>query len=334
MTGARHVGAAVTGTGFYVPEQVLTNADLEKMVETSDEWIRTRTGICERRIAPSGTRTAELATAAGHKALESAGLQGQDIDLVIVATCTPDAPAPSTACVVQHALGATRAAAFDLAAGCSGFVYALATATQFIHAGVYRHVLVIGAEVLSRVVDWTDRNTCVLFGDGAGAAVVSASETDAVSGVELGADGAGADVLGIFGGAYMPHQTSDAKEFCPRIYMEGQEVFKFATRICAEATKRSLSAAGLTSDALDLLIPHQANWRIIHAAQKRLHLRDDQVFINVDRYGNTSGASVGIALAEAAAEGRITAGDRVVLVGFGAGLTWAALTLVWQGGAK
>ncbi len=334
MTGAASVGAAVTGTGFYVPERILTNAELEQMVDTSDEWIRTRTGICERRIAPKGTRTATLATAAGRRALASAELAADEIDLIIVATCTPDTPTPSTACVVQQELGATRAAAFDLAAGCSGFVYALATAAQFIHAGVYRHVLVIGAEVLSRVVNWHDRNTCVLFGDGAGAAVVSAAAADGVRGIELGADGSGAGVLGIFGGSYMPHAGLDAQADGPQIYMEGQEVFKFATRICATAAERSLAAAGVPPERLGLLIPHQANWRIIHAAAKRLHLRDEQVFVDVDRYGNTSGASVGIALAEAAAAGRIAAGDAVVLVGFGAGLTWAAVTLIWQGGTK
>lgn len=334
MTAATPIGAAVTGTGMYVPERILTNADLERMVETSDEWIRTRTGIRERRIAPEGTHTATLATEAGRRALASAGLDAAELDLIIVATCTPDAPAPSTACVVQQELGAVRAAAFDLAAGCSGFVYALATAAQFVRAGVYRQVLVIGAEVLSRVVNWQDRNTCVLFGDGAGAAVVSALSANGITGVELGADGTGADVLGIYGGPYRPHAQLDSVSACPQIYMEGQEVFKFATRICATAAERSLDAAGIGLDGLGLLIPHQANWRIIHAAAKRLHLRDEQVFVNVDRYGNTSGASVGIALAEAAASGRIAHGDAVVLVGFGAGLTWAALTLIWQGGTK
>lgn len=322
--------AGILGTGSYVPEKILTNADLEQMVDTSDEWIRARTGIRERRIVEPGTTTASLAAAAGKRALEAAGVAAEDIDMVIVATCTPDSIAPSTACVVQDLLGINRAGAFDIAAGCSGFVYAGAVASQLIVGGMCRYVLVIGAEVLTRFVDWTDRNTCVLFGDGAGAAVFGPAATGGVLGADLGSDGSGRDMLGIFGGQFTGASRIGDADLPAHVWMDGKEVFKFAVQAAGESALRALEAAGKDEDAIDLYIPHQANYRIIKAAAKRMGLTSDKVFVNVEKYGNTSGASVGIALDEAVREGRIGHGDTVVLTGFGAGLTWASLVVEWE----
>lgn len=330
MQASKALRAGILGTGSYVPEKVLTNADLEQMVETSDEWIRARTGIRERRIAEPGTTTASLAVAAGKRALAAAGVAPEEIDMVIVATCTPDSIAPSTACAVQDMLGIRQAGAFDLAAGCSGFVYAGAVAAQLITGGLCRYVLVIGAEVLSRFVDWTDRNTCVLFGDGAGAAVFGPVQSGGVTGVDLGSDGSGRDVLGIFGGQFTGAGHVGDAALPAYVHMDGREVFKFAVQTAAESALRALCAAGRPDGEIDLYIPHQANYRIIKAAAKRLGLAQEQVFVNVEKYGNTSGASVGIALDEAVRAGRIASGDTVVLTGFGAGLTWASLVVEWE----
>lgn len=324
----RRIG--ILGTSSYVPEHILTNADLEKMVDTSDEWIRTRTGIRERRIAEPGTSTVSLAKKAAEKAMADAGVTAEEIDLVVVATCTQDTIAPSTACALQAILGIPAAGAFDLSAGCSGFVYATAVASQMLATGLYQKALVVGAEVLSRFVDWTDRNTCVLFGDGAGAVVLGEVATGGIGGIDLGSDGSGRGALGIFGGPFhgdLHPELADQKMF---IRMNGKDVFKFAVKVIGESTGRALAKCGLTYDDVDLLIPHQANERIIQAAAKKISLPLERIFENLDRYGNTSSASIAIALDEAVHTGRIKSGDQVVLVGFGAGLTWASLCVEWR----
>ncbi|MFZ5626176.1 MAG: beta-ketoacyl-ACP synthase III [Bacillota bacterium] len=323
--------ATIAGIGAAVPEQVLTNFDLEKMVDTSDEWIQTRTGIKERRIAPEQMATSHLAIEAARQALDRARLSPDELDLILVATVTPDYPFPATACLVQAALGASRAAAMDLSAGCTGFIYALTVGAQFIETGLYRNVLVIGAEVLSRIIDWTDRNTCVLFGDGAGAAVLTPAQPGyGFLSFELGADGGGAELLYMpAGGSRQPITAEVLAQRLNKIYMNGREVFKFAVRIMGDAADAAIRKAGLTYADIDYFIPHQANIRIIEAAAKRLELPMEKVHVNVDRYGNTSAASIGLALQEAVAAGKISSGDYVVLVGFGAGLTWGAITLRW-----
>lgn len=314
-----------------MPEKVLTNFDLEKMVETSDEWISTRTGIKERRIADPSKATSDYAAGAARLALDRAGVAPDELDLIIVATVTPDMFFPSTACLVQQAIGASRAAAFDLSAGCSGFVYALDMAARGIEAGAYRKVLVIGADLLSRVTDFTDRSTCVLFGDGAGAVVVGAVDEGGVLSTYLGADGSGGEKLCIpAGGSRLPAGSAEDRRQ-HYIQMAGNDVFKFAVRIMPEAALEAMRRAGVAADEVDLFIPHQANVRIIDAAAKRLGIDSEKVFVNVDRYGNTSAASIPIALDEAVEIGRVRAGDILVLVGFGAGLTWGAATLQWNG---
>lgn len=323
--------AGILGVGSCVPERVLTNFDLEKMVDTSDEWISTRTGIKERRIADESKATSDYAAGAARRALERAGVDALELDLVIVATVTPDMFFPSTACLVQEMIGATRAAAFDLSAGCSGFVYALDVAARGIEAGAYRNVLVVGADLLSRVTDYTDRSTCVLFGDGAGAVVLGAVDEGGILSTYLGADGSGGEKLCIpAGGSRLPaaKATDRGQHF---IHMEGNEVFKFAVRIMPEAAQEAMRRAGVAPADVDLFIPHQANVRIIDAAAKRLGIESERVFVNVDRYGNTSAASIPIALDEAVGSGRVKAGDILVLVGFGAGLTWGAAALQWNG---
>ncbi|AVX20175.1 MULTISPECIES: beta-ketoacyl-ACP synthase III [Carboxydocella] len=323
--------ATIAGIGAAVPEQILTNFDLEKMVDTNDEWIQTRTGIKERRIAPEQMATSHLAIEAAREALAQARLSPDELDLILVATVTPDYPFPATACLVQAALGASRAAAMDLSAGCTGFIYALTVGAQFIETGLYRNVLVIGAEVLSRIIDWTDRNTCVLFGDGAGAAVLTPAQPGyGFLSFELGADGGGAELLYMpAGGSRQPITPEVLAQRLNKIYMNGREVFKFAVRIMGDAADAAIRKAGLTYADIDYFIPHQANIRIIEAAAKRLELPMEKVHVNVDRYGNTSAASIGLALQEAVAAGKISSGDYVVLVGFGAGLTWGAITLRW-----
>lgn len=314
-----------------VPSEILTNADLEKMVDTTDEWITTRTGIKERRIAAAHEATSDLATKAGELALRNAGVAADELDLVIVATVTPDMSFPATACIVQMNLGATNAAVFDLSAGCSGFVYALDIATRTVESGAYHRVLVIGADVLSRITDWTDRSTCVLFGDGAGAAVVGPVEQGrGLLATDLGAVGADGHFLTLpAGGSRRPAtlETVEGKEHY--IHMQGNEVYKFAVRVMGETVQRSLKKCDLTPEDIDVFVPHQANIRIIDAACKRLGISNDKVFVNVQSYGNTSAASVPIALYETFHAGRINDGDIVALVGFGAGLTWASAILRW-----
>ncbi|QSF47229.1 beta-ketoacyl-ACP synthase III [Paenibacillus tianjinensis] len=329
MNQLRSVG--IIGTGKYVPEKILTNSDLEKIVETNDEWIVSRTGIRERHIAAPHEATSDLAYEAALKALESAGMKAEELELIIVATVTPDSSFPSTACILQDKLGAKGAAAFDLSAACSGFVYSLATATGFIKTGMYNNALIIGADTLSRITDYTDRNTCVLFGDGAGAVIIGeVPEGRGFQSFDLGAEGSGGSLLKMeAGGSRLPasQQTiEDKKHF---IYMNGREVFKFAVRVMGTATERVLTKAGLSKEDIDLFVPHQANIRIIQSAMQRLDLPEEKCVINVDRYANTSAASIPLALVEAAEAGRMKEGDTVLMVGFGGGLTWGASVLIW-----
>ena len=324
-------GATITGWGRYAPAQALTNADLERMVDTSDAWIVTRTGIRERRVAAAHETTASMGAVAGLRAIRTAGLRPDDIDVIVLATLTPDYWMPSTAALVKEAIGNTRAAAFDVAAACSGFVYAYATAQAYVTGGLARHVLVIGSELLTRFLDYTDRSTCILFGDGAGAVVVSA--TDAPSGragIELTTEPQGAYMIWLpAGGAKSPPSLETIARGEHYIRMEGRETYRFATRTLASTALTAIAKAGLKADDIALFIPHQANIRIIEAVAKGLDLPMDKFFVNLDKYGNTSAASVPIALAEAANEGRVKVGDRIVLVAFGAGFTSGAVALEW-----
>ncbi|MEW4369191.1 beta-ketoacyl-ACP synthase III [Paenibacillus kandeliae] len=321
----------IIGTGKYVPEKILSNADLEKMVDTNDEWIVSRTGIRERHIAAPDQATSDLAYEAAIKAIETAGMIAADLDLIVVATITPDMSFPSTACILQDKLGAKKAAAFDLSAACSGFVYALGAATSMLQMGMYKNALVIGADTLSRITDYTDRNTCVLFGDGAGAVVIGeVGEGRGFKAFDLGAEGAGGELLKLpAGGSRTPASadTLEAKQHF--IQMSGREVFKFAVKVMNKATEDVLNKAGISKDDIDLFIPHQANVRIINSAMERLNLTEDRVMINVQKYANTSAASIPLALVEAVEEGRIKEGDKVVMVGFGGGLTWGASVIIW-----
>lgn len=321
----------IIGTGKYVPEHILTNLELEKMVETNDEWIVTRTGIKERRIASSSEATSDLAYEASRKAIEAAGLTADDIDLIIVATVTPDMYFPSTACLLQDKLGAKKAAAFDLSAACSGFIYGLATGSSMIASGMYKHVLVVGAETLSRITDYTDRNTCILFGDGAGAVVLGqVEEGRGFRSFVLGADGSGGELLKVSGGGSRVPATAESISTKQHfIHMAGNDVFKFAVRIMGGAAEEALAKAGMTKEDIDLLVPHQANIRIIQSALNRLNLSEDKAMINLDKYGNMSAASIPVALAEAVEQGRLNKGDTLMLVGFGGGLTWGASAIVW-----
>lgn len=329
MKQLRPVG--IIGTGKYVPEKILTNADLEKIVDTNDEWIVSRTGIRERHIAAPHEATSDLCYEAALKALESAGMKAEELDLIIIATVTPDTSVPATACILQDRLGAKRAAAFDLSAACSGFVYGLATATGLIQNGTYNNALVIGSDTLSRITDYTDRNTCVLFGDAAGAAIVGeVPEGRGFQSFDLGSEGAGGNLLKVeAGGSRLPssHESVDAKQHF--INMNGTEVFKFAVRVMGTATERVLAKAGIGKEDIDLFVPHQANIRIIQSAMQRLDLPPEKVVINVDKYANTSAASIPLALVEAAENGRMKEGDTVLMVGFGGGLTWGASVLIW-----
>lgn len=324
MLKGRPVG--ITGIGISLPDRIMKNVELEQMVDTNDEWIRSRTGIQERRIADPGTSTSDLAAEAARNAMADAGVEPQDIDLIIVATVTPDAYFPATACIVQDKIGAAKAAAFDLEAGCSGFVYALAVGSQFIKTGVYNTVLVIGAETLSKVIDWRDRNTCVLFGDGAGAAILREVEAGyGIISIELGSDGSGGELLNL------PARGSGAGlDKIEYLQMVGREVYKFAVRIIGTSAARAVKGAGLTAEDVNCFIPHQANIRIIEAAAKRLGVDMDRVYVNVHKYGNTSAASIPVALYEAVQEGRIRKGDNIVIVGFGAGLTWGSSVIKWS----
>ncbi|MBI2763991.1 MAG: ketoacyl-ACP synthase III [Chloroflexi bacterium] len=323
--------AHVTGWGRYVPEQVITNADLEKMVDTNDEWIVTRTGIRERRVAAANETTASMAAVAGLRAIRTAGLDPDEIDLILLATLTPDYYMPSTAALVKEAIGNTRAAAMDVAAACSGFVYAFSTAQAYVTSGLAKHVLVIGAELLTRFLDYSDRGTCILFGDGAGAVVVSGSaEPGGALGIELTTESQGAYMIWLpAGGAKSPPSRETVARGEHYIRMEGRETYRFATRTLASTALASIRRAGLEPDDVKLFIPHQANIRIIEAVAKGLGLSMDRMFVNLDRYGNTSAASVPIALAEAVNSGRVEVGDRICIVAFGAGFTSGAATIEW-----
>lgn len=325
------IPVGILGTGMYVPERVLTNKELEQMVETNDEWIVSRTGISERRIAAKEQASSDLAYEAALEALGNAGLSADQLDLIIVATVTPDSSFPSTACILQSRLGAKNAAAFDLSAACSGFIYGLANATGLISSGMYKNALVIGAECLSRITDYTDRNTCILFGDGAGAVVIGqVPEGRGFQSFVLGADGSGGELLKARGGGsrdpVSQEMLDEKRQF---IYMAGKEVFKFAVKIMGSAAEEALGKAGIDKSDIDLLIPHQANIRIIQSALERLELPEEKCIVNINRYGNMSAASIPIALAEAVRENRINQGDKLLFVGFGGGLTWGASVLVW-----
>jgi 3-oxoacyl-[acyl-carrier-protein] synthase-3 len=323
--------AHVTGWGRYAPAQVLTNADLEKMVDTSDEWIRSRTGIRERRVAAAHETTASMGAVAGLRAIRTAGLEPDDIDLILLATLTPVYLMPSTAALVKEAIGNTKASAFDVMAACSGFVYGFATAQAYIGAGLAKHVLVIGSELLTRFLDYTDRSTCILFGDGAGAVVVSGSdEPGGALGIEMTTEPQGAYMIWLpAGGSKAPPSRETISRGEHYVRMEGNQTYRFATKTMATTALESIRKSGLEPSDVDLFIPHQANVRIIEAVAKGLDLPMDKMFVNLDKYGNTSAASVPIALAEAVNEGRVKVGDNVTIVAFGAGFTSGAVTIEW-----
>lgn len=320
----------IIGLGMYVPPKILTNFDIEKMVETTDEWIRSRTGIRERRIVEPGTTTSDLATEAATEALADAKLDPKDVELIIVGTTTPDMLFPSTACLVQQRLGAKQAVCFDLGAACSGSVYAMVTAQQYLLSGRYRNALVIGAEVLSSFLDWTDRATCVLFGDGAGACVMAPVSRAGIIATDMGSDGTAAEMLCLPGGGskHPPsHESIDRRMHFLR--MSGTDVYKVAVKRMAESAKRVISNAKMDPDRIDCFIPHQANTRIIESVAKFAKIPMEKVFMNLEKYGNTSAASNLIALTEAVKEGRVKRDDLIVMVAFGAGLTWGSLLIEW-----
>lgn len=322
--------AGILGLGCYLPSKKLANKDLEKMVETSDEWIMTRTGIKERRIASKETATSDLGVEASRLAISDAGLKPEDIDLIIVATITPDMAFPATACIVQDKIGAKNAAAFDINAACSGFVFVLVLAQQFVNTGLYNNVLVVGAEKLTSIVDWKDRSTCVLFGDGAGACVVGRSKDRKIISSFMGADGSGGHLLSVpAGGSRLPTTDETVKDRLHFLKMEGNEVFKTAVRIMVESANNAIKKAGLELEDIKLFIPHQANIRILLAVAKRLGVGEDKIFMNIEKYGNMSAASTAVALAEASKQGKLKKGDNVVLVAFGGGLTYGAVVIQW-----
>jgi len=324
------IAVGITGVGFYAPEQVLTNADLEAMVDTSDEWITTRTGIKERRVASPEEAASDLALPAARQALEASGTAAEELDLVIVATATPDMLFPATAAILADELGAKRAAAYDLLAGCTGFVYALAQAYGALATGLSKRALVVGTEALSKITNWQDRSTCILFGDGAGAAVAAPVAEGGILGFELGADGSGGlDLCVPAGGSRRPINASALEEEAQFIRMNGAEVFRFATRVMVSSAEELLAACGAGVDDVDLYVPHQANKRIIDYAVKNLGLDPGKVFLNIDRYGNTSSASIPIGLAEAQADGLLHDGTRVLMSAVGAGLTWGSVYMTW-----
>ncbi|SHE76293.1 3-oxoacyl-[acyl-carrier-protein] synthase III [Tissierella praeacuta DSM 18095] len=328
----KDIYVGISGVGSYVPEKVVTNNDLSKIVETSDEWIIERTGIHERRIASDNMATSDMATMAAKNALEDANIKSKDIDLIIVATVTSDHAFPSTACIIQKNIGAVNAAAFDINVGCSGFVYGLSIGESFIKSGMYKKVLVIGAETLSKIVDWGDRNTCVLFGDGAGACVLEKCEEGfGILSIELGSDGNNGEVLTQpAGGSRIPASIDTIENKLHFIKMDGKEVFKFAVRVMEKTSINTLKKANLELNDLDFLIPHQANMRIIDAAAKKLKLEKDKICVNLNKYGNMSSASIPVALNEAVKDNRIKKGDNILLVAFGAGLTWASMVIRWS----
>ncbi|PHS32051.1 MAG: 3-oxoacyl-ACP synthase [Alkaliphilus sp.] len=322
----------IIGTGSYLPPKIVTNFDLEKIMHTTDEWIRSRTGIESRRVADEKTATSDLATIAARKALEDANLMAEDLDLIIVATVTPDMMFPSTACLVQKNLEAGKAVAFDIEAACSGFLYALTIGEQFIKGGVYKNALIIGAETLSKILDPEDRNTSVLFGDGAGAIVIQkTTDNTGILSSYLGTDGSKGEVLKQpAGGSRIPSTYESVKDKLHYVKMEGNEVFRFAVRIMGKAAMEALKLSNIKIQDIDFLIPHQANIRIIEAAAKRLELPMDKVYVNLDKYGNMSAASVPVALDEASKKGLLKKNDIVVLVAFGGGLTWASTVVRWS----
>ena len=320
----------IIGVGEYLPKKILTNADLEKMVDTSDEWITSRTGIKERRVVCAHEAASDLATNAAKGALKDAGMKPHDLDLIIIATITPDMQFPSTACIVQANLGAKNAVCFDISAACAGFVYAIIVAQQFIARGGYKNALVVGTEVLSSITDWKDRGTCVLFGDGAGAAVLSEVKSGGILSTYLGSDGTMANLLMMPGGGSRnpaTHKTIDKR--LHHIKMQGNEVFKSAVKIMADAAQIALKQAGIKCSDVDLVIPHQANVRIIMAMAKRLGLPEEKIFFNIEKYGNMSSASTATALCDAVKANRIKKGDIVLLDAFGAGLVWGACLIKW-----
>ncbi len=324
------MNSTILGTGSYVPNRVLTNADLESMVETSDAWIAERTGIRERRLVESGQACSDLALEAAQRALTTANVNASDLDLILLATCTGDNPLPSTACLLQNRLGATRAAACDISAACCGFVYALSIADAYVKTGM-RYVLVIGSEVMSAITDWTDRNTCVLFGDGAGAVVLGPGSHDAgILSTHLHANGRLSDMIQVPGGG---SKAPGSKEILDNkqcfIKMKGNETFKIAVKSMEEAAHEAVTANGVTMSEIDVFIPHQANMRILKAVSQRLGLPQEKLMINLDKFGNTSAASIPLALDEAVISQRIKTGDLVLLAAFGAGLTWASALVRW-----
>jgi 3-oxoacyl-[acyl-carrier-protein] synthase-3 len=324
---------SITGLGSYVPERVLTNDELSQMVDTSDEWIRTRTGIRERRIAAPEQALTDLALPAALAALEEASLAASELDLLIVATITPDMPFPSSSALLADRLGALGAAAYDLSAGCTGFMYALAQAHASVAAGLARNALVIGGDVLSRIVDWSDRSTCVLFGDGAGAVVLEPVKRPGFHGFDLGADGAGGMELSLpAGGSRRPASAETVAQNQHFVQMNGREVFKFATRVLVSSAQDLLAACGKEVEDVDLYVPHQANIRIIDHAAGKIGFPADRVMVNVDKFGNTSSGSIPLALADALAQGRLQRGALVLMTGMGAGLTWGSALMTWTGG--
>lgn len=321
----------IAGTGSYLPERVLTNADLEKMVDTSDEWISTRTGIKERRIVNEDQAASDLAYEASKKAIQAAQVKPEELDMIIVATITPDMVFPATACVLQEKLGVKGIAAFDLEAACSGFLYGISIGSQFIATGMYNNILVVAAEALSKIIDWKDRSTCILFADGAGAVILKpSSDNSRIISSYLGADGTGADLVGVpAGGSRLPASQETVRDGQHYMKMKGNGLFKRAVKVMVQAIDISLEKSGLTYDEIDFFIPHQANIRIINAVARRIGIDKDKAYVNLDQCGNMSAASVAVALDQAVREGKIKKGDKVLLTCFGGGLTWASLVIEW-----
>lgn len=321
----------IAGTGSYLPERVLTNADLEKMVDTSDEWISTRTGIKERRIVNEDQAASDLAYEASKKAIQAAQVKPEELDMIIVATITPDMVFPATACVLQEKLGVKGIAAFDLEAACSGFLYGISIGSQFIATGMYNNILVVAAEALSKIIDWKDRSTCILFADGAGAVILKpSSDNSRIISSYLGADGTGADLVGVpAGGSRLPASQETVRNGQHYMKMKGNGLFKRAVKVMVQAIDISLEKSGLTYDEIDFFIPHQANIRIINAVARRIGIDKDKAYVNLDQCGNMSAASVAVALDQAVREGKIKKGDKVLLTCFGGGLTWASLVIEW-----
>jgi len=322
--------AGIIGLGEYLPEKVLTNKDLEKMVDTTDDWITERTGIKERRIAREDEATSDMASEAAKRALADAKLKPEDIDLIIVATITPDMFFPATACLVQQKIGARMVPAFDVSVACSGFIYGLAIANQFIASGTYKHALVIAAEKLSAITDWSDRTTCVLFGDGAAAAVLGPVERGGILSVYLGADGSKGELIKLpAGGSRIPATKKSVDDKLHFIKMNGTDLFRHAVKIMADAAFEATKPLGLTAEDISLVIPHQANLRILNAVARRMGLSKDKIYLNIEKYGNMSAASSAVALVDAVKEGRIKKGDKILLDAFGGGLTWGAIVIEW-----